>query len=220
MNTSEMTKEEITALRRRERMKGLSDSEVVYLWYRAEDADEWELTPRQQHIRERWDFAKAQFLARLTYSQVAEAMALSFDISPATARRDIAAAMRNFGDIDKVPKEMHRQRAIEMAMNAYKVAEQAGDALAMTKATNTYMIAVGLDKDDPEALDIERAMKDRLYVEVLDERIRELLLNVMNQAGGSIDTSKIFEQLYAAKGANYIEYEKLSDDTRTDQGGD
>lgn len=209
---AEMSLEEITAFRRTERLRGLSDNEVVHLWYRAADGEEWTLTPQQDAIRQRWDMAKARFLKRDSYAEVAAALVEEFGIGIATARRDIAQAMKCFGDLDKVPKEAHRQRAIEMSLLAFKVAKKQKDAGSMTKATMAYIAATGVDKDDAEGIDIEKIMKDRMYVEVLDPAIRELILNLIQQAGGSIDVSQVFEKIYAAKGADYVAYESISDD--------
>jgi len=207
MKASEITPGNIGELRRLERMKGLGDREVVSAWYRAEDADTWNLTPRQEEIRRRVDFAKAQFLARLGYEDTMNALASEFSIGIATARRDIAQAMNLFGNIDKVPKEAHRARAIEMALATFKVAEQEADAGGMAKATLAYISATGLDKDDTDAVDMEKLMKERTYVEVLDPALRDLLLNFLAQSGGSVDVTRLFEKIYEAKQGEYTDYE-------------
>lgn len=204
-DTTALTTEEISTLRIRERLKGLSDTEVVSLWYTAED--QWELTARQDEMRKRWDFAKAQFLKRKTFAQIRDAMIEQFTISAATAARDMRKALSVFGDLDKVPKEAHRQRAIEMALAAFKMAKKNKDADGMAKATRMYMTATGVDRDDLDAPDLEKLMKMRNYMLVLDPAVRELLLNVLNQAGGSIDVTKLYEQMYQAKEGEYIPYE-------------
>jgi hypothetical protein len=207
MRASDITPDNIGEHRRLERMRGLGDREVVSAWYRADDADTWNLTDRQEEIRRRVDFAKAQFIARSGYEDTMNAIATEFGCGIATARRDIAQAMNLFGQLDKVPKEAHRARAIDMALETFKVAQKLEDPTGMAKATAAYISATGLDKDDPDAVDIEKLMKERTYVEVLDPALRELLLNFLAQSGGSVDVSRLFEHIYASKNDEYIEHE-------------
>lgn len=196
MKASDITKENLPELRRKERLKGLPDTEVVQLWYKADDADDWTLTPRQDLIRRRIDFAKAQFLARNTYMQIAHAIETEFGVSIATARNDISAAMQVFGDLDRVPKEAHRQRAIEMALDTFRMAEALKDTEGMAKATKNYIAATGVDKDDPDLPDLEKLMRERIYIEVIDKRMSDLLQQFIAHSGGSLDMSKLFEALH------------------------
>jgi hypothetical protein len=69
-----------------------------------------------------------------------------------------------------------------------------------------YMAATGVDKDDPDTVDLDKIMKERTYIEALDPALRELLLNFLAQSGGSVDTAKLFETIYAAKNEEYVEY--------------
>lgn len=196
MKAADITKENLPELRRKERLKGLPDTEVVLLWYKADDADDWTLTPRQDLIRQRIDFAKGQFLARNTYMQIADAIVTEFRVSIATARNDIRAAMQVFGDLDRVPKEAHRQRAIEMSLATFQIAEALKDADGMAKATKNYIAATGVDKDDPDLPDMEKLMRERIYVEVIDARMSDLLQQFITQSGGSVDMSKLFEAIH------------------------
>ena len=196
MKASDITKKSLPELRRKERLRGLPDTEVVQHWYKAADADQWTLTPRQEQIRRRIDFAKAQFLARNTYMQIANTLVTEFGVSIATARNDIRAAMQVFGDLDRVPKEAHRQRAIEMALETFRMAEALKDTEGMAKATKNYIAATGVDKDDPDLPDLEKLMRERIYIEVLDTRMTDLLQQFITQSGGSVDMSKLFEALH------------------------
>ena len=196
MKASDITKKSLPELRRKERLRGLPDTEVVQHWYKAADADQWTLTPRQEQIRRRIDFAKAQFLARNTYMQIANTLVTEFGVSIATARNDIRAAMQVFGDLDRVPKEAHRQRAIEMALETFRMAEALKATEGMAKATKNYIAATGVDKDDPDLPDLEKLMRERIYIEVLDTRMTDLLQQFITQSGGSVDMSKLFEALH------------------------
>lgn len=211
----ELTPEEITAIRIRERLKGLPAKEIVKRWYMSPEP--FELTEQEEHIRERWDWAKAQFLKRQKFGDIRDAMVAEFGIGPATAARDIREALDCFGDLDRVPMEAHRQRAIQMALSAFNAAKKDKDGKAMAAATRVYMEAAGLDKDDSKRIDIERMMSERVYVEALDPQVRNLLLNLIANSGGSTDMSKVFSAIYAAKdGEDFTDYETIPDNPGPD----
>ncbi len=216
MKAADITPEQLPELRRKERMKGLPDAEVVQLWYRASDADTWELTPRQEQMRLRMDYAKALFLKRKKYNDIAEALVAEFGVGIATARHDLKAVMKVFGELDQVPKEAHRARAIEMALDAFNMAKKAKDPDGMAKATKNYILATGIDKDDPDAPDLEKMMKERYYAEVFDPILRDLLLKFVTNSGGTMDMTKLFEAVHGH--AEDATYEELPNDAGTDQG--
>ena len=200
-----------TQMKVRERLKGMGEVEVLKVWYRGEEA--FDLTPAEDAIRRRWDFAKAQFLALQSYGETVTALQEEFNISIAQARNDVRNMRHAFGNLDEVPKALHRERAIEMSLRAYKQAEKDKDSDGMSKATKTYILAAGLDKDDSEKIDLEKLMKERIYVEALDVQVRSFLLNFLRKGGGTVDASQLFEDVYAAKDGEFVDYEEMSDDT-------
>lgn len=209
-----LSKEEREALKIRESLKGKSEPEIVAIWYKSEHP--FDLKPIEDRIRQRWDFAKAQFLALSTYGETVDALMREFDISVAQARNDIRNMRHAFGNLDEVPKHIHRERAIQMALNAYKVAEEAKDADGMAKATKVYVTAAGLDRDETDTLNIEQLMKERIYVEALDPIVRNFLLNFMKNAGGVVDATKLFEAVYASKTEDFTDYENVVDGEAND----
>ena len=195
----------------RERLKGLSDVDVVKAWYESEDP--FDLTEGEDRIRTRWDYAKAQFLKRKLYTQVRDAIMAEFGVSVSQARTDIRNMRYAFGPLDEVPKVAHRQLAIKMALQAFDVAKAAKDSDGMSKATKAYISASGIDREDSEPFDLDKLMKDRTYVEVIDPSLRTLLLNLLAQSGGVLDTSKIFERVTAVKSEEgFVDYEMLQND--------
>ena len=212
MKLSDLEPAELKWLRIKESLKGLSDTDIVSRWYLATDQEDWRLTERQDAMRQRIDFAKGQFLKRKKYNDIREALMNEFGVSIAQAQIDIRRAMNLFGDIDKIPKEAHRQRTIQMALDTFKVAKSAGDTYGMAKATEVYFKAAGLDKDETERVDIEKMMSQRTYVEVLDPKLREMLLNFLRISGGSIDVTKLFNHISAVPDGEYIDYETATDD--------
>ena len=192
----------------RERMKGMGEVDILRLWYRGEET--FELKPHEDDIRRRWDFAKAQFLALATYGDTVDALMREFDISIAQARNDVRNMRHAFGNLDEVPRALHRERAIEMALIAFKQAQTDKDSDSMSKATKVYILAAGVDKDDSEKIDLEKLMKERIYVEALDTQVRSFLLNFLKHGGGSVDASKLFEAVYAAgEGSEWVDYEEM-----------
>lgn len=193
----------------RERMRGWGEVDVLREWYRG--AETFDLTEAEDRIRQRWDFAKAQFLGLATYGEALTALQKEFGISVAQARNDVRNMRHAFGNLDEVPKAIHRERAIEMALRAYKIAEAKQDSDGMSKATKTYILAAGLDKDDAERIDLEKLMKQRLYVDALDPLVRNFLLNFLRTSGGSADASALFEQVYAAgESGDFVDYEEIA----------
>lgn len=198
----------------RERLKGMGEVDVLRVWYRGEDT--FELTPAEDAIRQRWDYAKAQFLALSTYGETADALMQEFGISIAQARNDIRNMRHAFGNLDAVPKQLHRERAIQMALEAYKIAQAKQDSDGMSKATKVYVTAAGLDQDDSEKVDLEKLMKERIYVEALDSTVRNFLLNFLQNSGGSADASALFEEVYAgASQGEFVDYEDVDSAPQT-----
>lgn len=195
----------------RERLRGRGEVDVLKIWYSGEEV--FDLTPAEDAIRRRWDFAKAQFLSMRTYGDTVEALQQEFAVSIAQARNDIRNMRDAFGNLDEVPKALHRERAIQMSLATYRLAEAKEDADGMAKATKNYILAAGLDHDDAEKIDLEKLMQERIYVEALDVQVRSFLLNFLRQGGGSIDASRLFEAVYAAKDAQFIDYEEVGEET-------
>lgn len=207
MKATDITPEMLPNLRARERLRGLGEVDIVKAWMMAEEP--FELNETENKIRERWYQARALFLKCLPYGQVVKRLMQDFEISIAQARNDVRNMRYAFGELDEIPKSVHRQRAIEMSMKAYRMALKEKDYDGMAKATKVYVLAAGLDKEDPEKIDIEKLMHERTYVEALDTDVRNLMLNFLRQAGGSVDISKMFEVLHASKvNGEYVDYEE------------
>lgn len=196
-------------LKIRESLKRMSEPEIVAFWYKSETP--FTLKPLEDKIRQRWDWAKAQFLALKTYGETIDSLMSEFSISISQARYDIKNMRHAFGNLDEVPKHVHRERAIQMSLKAFQCAELDKDAAGMAKATQVYIIAAGLDKEEVDTINLEKLMKERIYVEALDPIVRTFLLNFLNQSGGTVDATKLFEAVYAAKdGEDFTDYETVT----------
>ncbi len=194
----------------RQKLRGLGEVDIVKAWFQSEET--FDLKPSEDAIRMRWDFAKAQFLKRKKYQHILDALMKEYNVSISQARNDVRNMKYIFGDLEEIPKLAHRQRAIEMSLAAFDVAKKAGDSDGMSKATKVYIMAAGLDRDDAEPFDLDKIMKERMYVEVLDPTLRNLLMNLLMQSGGVIDTSIMFERVNKAKDAEgFTDFEEIPD---------
>jgi hypothetical protein len=209
MKAADIDKDALPALRARERLKGKSMPEIVTIWLKSDDP--FPLSDAEDALRQRWMAARAHFMSLKNYAEVVQHIMDEFSISIAQARIDIRHMQAVFGDIEKVGKDAHRARAIEMSLKAFKVAEKKEDADGMAKATKVYYLSAGLDKEDVDRVDLERMMRERTYAEVLDPMIRNLLLNFLNHGGGSVDVSEIFERINHHVGTETIDYEAVQD---------
>jgi hypothetical protein len=216
---AELSYEEREALKLRMSFKGMTVSQIVETWYKSDTP--FELKPHEDRIRQRWDFAKAKFLALESYMDTAHALCEEFGISISQARSDIRNSKAAFGDLEEVSKAQHRQRAVHMALKAYKLAEKQDDPGGMVKATTAYIVAMGLDKEDNEAINLQKLMNEKLYVEALDPEIRNMMLAFIESGQGSTDISVLFSKIYEAKDSeHFVDYEDVPNASNDDDGDD
>lgn len=205
--TSEMSPYELQSMRIREKLKGLSATDKLKAWYASEEP--FELSELEERLRERWEEARRLFLDNKMYSEIVEELVAAFGISPQMAKIDIRNMRHTFGDTDEISKQAHRQRAINMALKAYQKATEDDNVGHMIKAAKYYALVSGALDPDQDTMDVQKLMNDRTYVEVLDPGVRDMMLALISQFGGVVDSSKVFEAIMAAKGAEYTEHEEV-----------
>jgi hypothetical protein len=205
--TTEMSPYQLQSKRIREKLKGLSATDKLKAWYGSEDP--FELNEMENRLRERWEEARRLFLDNKMYSEIVDELVAAFGISPQLAKIDIRNMRHTFGDTDEISKQAHRQRAINMALQAYRKAEKDGDVGQMIKAAKQYALVSGALDPDQGTMDVQKLMNDRTYVEVLDPGVRDLFLALIGQFGGVVDSSKVVEAIMAAKGSEYTEHEEV-----------
>ena len=182
--------EQYRAIRAREELKGMSPTDVVRTWFRYGLG--CPLRDSEEEIKNRWETARALFLDGKTYTKIQNKLIETYNISRPQASIDIRNATELFAVVDKITKDAHRLRAIEMALMLFKKSKDAG---AKVKALKAYIVAAGLDKDDPDIPNIEKIMADRVHALVLDDTTRDALLMLADQGGGSIDVSQFFARM-------------------------
>lgn len=208
LRMAEEEPEVFAELRAKERIRGLDDRQVVELYFR--EGLDCALTDRQQKIHDRWVAVRRLFLGKMaSYTKICKELVEVHGVSVTTARRDIADMTRIFGAVDAVAKDAHRLRAIEMSLKAYRVAEKAKDADAMTRAAKAYREAAGLDTDT-DAPDMQRLMNERVFPLALDEGVRTMLLAALMQSGGTLDVAALMGKVQALNpNIQDVEYETI-----------
>lgn len=136
------------------------------------------------------------------------------NIKYSTAWRLIRETEDVFGSQTEVDKRVKRLIASEMAQRSYEVAEGKGNSRAMTAATNAFIKAWGLDRDDPDLPDFSK-LDTPANILVIDEQVVSKLQALPE--GGSVDLNNLLDEL-----AEDIDHEDVSTATaqRSDQSGD
>ncbi|MEO0626895.1 MAG: hypothetical protein AAFY91_07880 [Bacteroidota bacterium] len=93
------------------------------------------------------------------------------------AKRD---CVQLFGDLEKVNRDMSRHIAMEMALDAARMAKDAKDSKALTMATNAYVKAAGLHLDQSEVPDFDK-LQPSLVVTALPEGQETMLIELLKQ---------------------------------------
>lgn len=136
------------------------------------------------------------------YSQntIIKIMEEEHGIKYSTAWRLIRETEELFGNQGEVDKRMKRLIASEMAQQAYEVARAKNNARAMTSATNSFIKAWGLDRDDPDMPDFSK-LDTPANILVLDDEVKSKLDALPE--GGAVDLNNILDEI-----AEDVEYEE------------
>lgn len=124
-----------------------------------------------------------------------------------TAWRLIRETEELFGPQGEVDKRMKRMIASEMAQQSYEIAREKGNPRAMTAATNAFIKAWGLDRDDPDMPDFSK-LDTPANILVIDEEVAKKLDAL--PAGGAVDLNNLLDQV-----VEDVEYEYTEGGTET-----
>jgi len=179
-----------------------------------DDRGRVELTEHQEHVRQRWLTAHAMLLEARAKKEITAILMARYEITDVQAYRDIRSATQLFGQVNRSEKEGLRHIAQEMAMETFRLARDEKDLAGMNKALANVIKLGGLDREDPDLPDFDK-LKQGLYPIILDDPVREMLLQLINKEG-SIDLTKFMQN--AAEQAEPADYEDITD--QSDQAGD
>jgi hypothetical protein len=127
----------------------------------------------------------------VSHKEILEFLTIEHEFNPRTAYRYIKEAQLIFGAFSKIDKNIHRQRAMEMALQAYKKAEEANKPREMAMAVKAYTEAGGLNREDPDLPDFSK-LDASLVVVVLPEEQRSLIATLLQ--GGAVDLNQLPNQ--------------------------
>lgn len=176
------------------------DKIVAYL---QDDTGGQMLSKKEQELLERYDYADNLIRAYRSDKNIVAMMVKKFKYSKITAYRDIKNAKYVHGSVCKVEKEYWRDVLIKSIIETMAMAKSKKDfkALAMCHA-NLYK-AVGLDKDENNAINFEHLEQHIINItyspnllgvepiENLEEAINELKKKRLNKTMNSIDDAEI-----------------------------
>jgi hypothetical protein len=117
---------------------------------------EVDLPPHQHEIRKRLIAAQAMLLEAQPDAAIRLMLEDVFEVSDATARRDIKWAISLFKDVRQAEKEGYREIIYEFALRAFRLAEEQEDADAMTRAVKEMKEIRGLKNADPDMPDFSK----------------------------------------------------------------
>jgi len=121
--------------------------------------EELVLCPEDEAIRIRWSSAFMQLHERrISDRSVVIFLMKEFNVSEATAYRDLTNARRLFGEVRAYTKEAFRYHVTQWAVDLFRIAEVKKDLRGMEKALERITKAMNLDKEDqdyPDASSIQ-----------------------------------------------------------------
>lgn len=160
--------------------------------YLAGDRTDEELTPKQEEYIKEVRFCLGLLLKGYPQTTVIEMMEEEINASYAKAWRLIRETEEIFGPQGEVDKKFKRYTASEMAKQAYEAALARGNVRSMVAATNAYIKAWGLDRDDPEMPDFSK-LDTPANILVIPDEVAERL-NAL-PAGGAINLTNFLDEI-------------------------
>jgi len=151
-----------------------------------------ELTPTQIKYVEDIRFCLGLLLKGYPQTTVIQLLQEGVNIAYSTAWRLIRETEEIFGPQGEVDKRFKRYTASEMAQGAYEMAERKEDVKGMVAATNAYIKAWGLDRDDPEMPDFDK-LDTPANILVIPDEVAEKL-NAL-PPGGAINLTNFLESI-------------------------
>lgn len=165
--------------------------EVVREYLAGNRTDE-ELTAKQEKYITEVRFCLGLLLKGYPQTTAIQMIEEELAVSYAKAWRLIRETEEIFGPQGEVDKRFRRYTASEMAKEAYAMATKRNDPKSMIAATNAYIKAWGLDRDDPEMPDFTK-LDTPANILVIPDEVAEKL-NAL-PAGGAINLTNFLESI-------------------------
>lgn len=160
--------------------------------YLAGDRGDASLTSLQEKYIEQVRFCLGLLLKGYPQTTVIEMIEEELAVSYSKAWRLIRETEEIFGPQGEVDKRFRRYTASEMAKEAYSVALSRNDPRNMISATNAYIKAWGLDRDDPEMPDFAK-LDTPANILVIPDEVAEKLKAL--PSGGAINLTSFLDSI-------------------------
>lgn len=170
----------------------LSDYQVLTDYVNGK-IDREDLTFHQQNKLKRVTLVYDQLLDAQSNNIIIERLQDNFQLSMAQAWRDLHLSEALFGNLRQSNKAMKRQIAENMALETYRQAKRTGDLKAMAAANRNYIAATGIENEDLDLPDFDK-LQPNIYAVVLDDDVRQLFTDFIQNSGGSLDLTKLIEK--------------------------
>lgn len=158
-----------------------------------------ELSAFEIKMKERIKTAFSLLLNWRSREQAAQIMMEQFDVSQATAYRDISRALIIYGDINKAGKEGHRYIIMEYNHKLLQLATKEKNLEQMGRALDRYMKLADLDKEE-NRVNLEKLAAMDITVNI-SKKSEKAITGLLE--GGVVDLNN-FE-------AQDIEYEEVDE---------
>ncbi len=124
--------------------------DIILANYQDKLQDISDLPDKLQEEFNRWDYADNLIRHYHSMKDVVPMIMKKFNVSQATAYRDIANAKRFFASINKIDKDYWRYMLSEFCMDNLRLSIAKKDPKAVVLTIKTMYLVLGLDKDDPD----------------------------------------------------------------------
>jgi len=152
---------------------------------------EIKLSPVEEEMKQRWETAFSLLLNSKGREEAVKILKGKFNISLATAYRDINRALSLFGDITKSRKEGWRYIIFEYNQKLYQMAQKAQELQTMGKCLDRMIKLAELDKEEsnfnPEKLQAQ------IYEIGVSKTVEKTLMAVLNK--GVVDFNNYAEEV-------------------------
>ena len=141
------------------------------------------LSDYEQDLKKRWETAFMSMLEFRSVEDTVKRLVNLFDISKATAYRDIQNTEMLFGSFKRYDKEAWRYISIERKHKLYQLALKDKNLELAFKIDSEIDKIIGLDKDDP-VVNLEKIQSN--HYEISIARKQELLIKQLFKEGNSV----------------------------------
>jgi hypothetical protein len=198
-----MTNEDRSLYKQREAVTGTSVMTRMRAHYIG-DLDE--LTEEETTIKERWNAAYKMSIAGKLNLQIVRFLKETYNISEATANRDIKNAVQLHGEVGRADFEGGKHVIHQQLLSDRAKALEQGDIKTASGILRTIIELMGYAKEATEMPDFEKLVPHSFEINVKSATL-DRLAALLEQGGGVISVGDVADSIYAA--AENVEHEEV-----------